>query len=309
MEEELLKTGEFAYLCGTTKETLRHYKNIGLLCPVAYAENGYALYSPLQLSDYLLIASLQHAGCSLLEIKGYLEDPDAEELDRVIADRIAAIAHERKVLLQQKVLLENTLVRMRARHDWIHNPAPYKLEVCNTEYFIDSGMLHACSSLDTLAHEQAVSFVRHILDTWGQGKNQGKVSELQGNYRVGLDAFLSEKPQEDFHVCTRTHVRHRRTDTCDDNQANRHKRVQHNDGELIKKPAGTYFKYLRVLNLEDAVHKDDALDEIFATYRSMKELLFREGFTPISDVFERELSLYTGKSDDLIYSELSVRVL
>ena len=32
--------------CGTTKETLRHYKDIGLLMPVAKAENGYQLYSP-----------------------------------------------------------------------------------------------------------------------------------------------------------------------------------------------------------------------------------------------------------------------
>ena len=26
-------SGEFAKLCGTTKETLRHYDSLGLLCP------------------------------------------------------------------------------------------------------------------------------------------------------------------------------------------------------------------------------------------------------------------------------------
>ena len=41
MPDDLLKAGEFAHLCGTTKETLRHYKDIGLLMPVAKAENGY----------------------------------------------------------------------------------------------------------------------------------------------------------------------------------------------------------------------------------------------------------------------------
>lgn len=30
MPDDLLKAGEFARLCGTTKETLRHYKDIGL---------------------------------------------------------------------------------------------------------------------------------------------------------------------------------------------------------------------------------------------------------------------------------------
>lgn len=52
MPDDLLKAGEFAHLCSTTKETLRHYKDIGLLQPVAKAENGYQLYSPLQISDY-----------------------------------------------------------------------------------------------------------------------------------------------------------------------------------------------------------------------------------------------------------------
>lgn len=293
MAEELLKTGEFAYLCGTTKETLRHYKDIGLLCPVAYAENGYALYSPLQLSDFLLISSLQHAGCSLMEIKGYFADPDAEGLDKVITERIAAITRERRLLLQQKTLLENTLARTRARHDWIHNPQPYKLEDRDAEYFIDSDVLDGCVSLDALGAQQAVGLVRHILEAWEQGRDQGSVSELQGNYRVGLQAFLQGVPEQDFHICTRTYVR---------------KRSRGMPANLIEKPSGVYFKYLRVLRLEEAIAQDNALEEVFATYRAMKILLDQEGFVPVSDVFERELSLYTGKPDDLIYSELSVKV-
>lgn len=292
-DNDLLKTGEFAYLCDTTKETLRHYKDIGLLCPVAYADNGYALYSPLQLSDFLLISSLHHAGCSLMDIKGYFADPDAEELDRVITERIAAITRERAQLLQQKMLLENTLARARARHDWMKNPAPYKLEVCDTEYFVDGDALQEYGSLDTLAQEQAVSLVRHIVSVWDEGREQGRVGELQGNYRVGLQAFLEGAPERDFHICTRTRVR---------------KQPRNHQSNLVEKPAGTYFKYLRVMNLADALEQANTLDAVFATYRDMKVLLDQEGFTPTSDVFERELSLYTGKTDDLIYSELSVRV-
>lgn len=117
MPDDLLKAGEFARLCGTTKETLRHYRDIGLLGPVAKAKNGYQLYSPLQLSDYLLISSLQQAGCSLHEIKGYLNEPDSEALESVMEDRISAIVEQRRALLMQKSLLENTLARMRARND------------------------------------------------------------------------------------------------------------------------------------------------------------------------------------------------
>lgn len=147
MPDDLLKAGEFAHLCGTTKETLRHYKDIGLLMPVAKAENGYQLYSPLQIGDYLLISSLQQAGCNLQEIKGYLSEPDSEALENVMEDRISAIVEQRRTLLMQKSLLENTLARMRARNDWRHDPAEFKLETCETEYFLDSNISDAFVSI------------------------------------------------------------------------------------------------------------------------------------------------------------------
>lgn len=334
MPDDLLKAGEFAHLCGTTKETLRHYRDIGLLVPVAKAENGYQLYSPLQLSDYLLISSLQQAGCSLHEIKGYLNEPDSEALESVMEDRISAIVEQRRALLMQKSLLENTLARMRARNDWRREPAEFKLETCEAEYFLDSNIsdafvsiaeanlpalieeqlaspagkvtaalqnesIHASdrkpkrtvySSQDGVqVDEQAERVVRHILDTWQQGQKQGDVSELQGNYRVGRKAFLAGEPWKDFHLCTRVRPHKRRKG-------------------LIEKPAGTYFKYLRTMNFAEV--KDDLQPELelFGVYEQMRRVLEREGFTPTSDVFERELSLYTGNIEEIIYSELSVRI-
>ena len=39
-----LTSGAFAALCGTTKETLRHYKDVGLLLPAHQGDNGYFYY-------------------------------------------------------------------------------------------------------------------------------------------------------------------------------------------------------------------------------------------------------------------------
>ena len=39
-----LTSGAFAALCGTTKETLRHYKDISLLSPAHQGDNGYFYY-------------------------------------------------------------------------------------------------------------------------------------------------------------------------------------------------------------------------------------------------------------------------
>ena len=47
----------------------------------------------------------------------------------------------------QKSLLENTLARMRARNDWRHDPAEFKLETCEAEYFLDSDISDAFVSV------------------------------------------------------------------------------------------------------------------------------------------------------------------
>ncbi|MDU2291527.1 MAG: MerR family transcriptional regulator [Clostridium celatum] len=65
MKKSLFTTGKFAELCETTKETLRHYKNIGLLKPEVKEQNGYQYYSQSQLYDYYLINTLKNTGVSI----------------------------------------------------------------------------------------------------------------------------------------------------------------------------------------------------------------------------------------------------
>lgn len=51
-EKGWLTSGFFAALCGTTKETLRHYKDIGLLSPAHQRDNGYFYYDVEQFYDF-----------------------------------------------------------------------------------------------------------------------------------------------------------------------------------------------------------------------------------------------------------------
>ena len=48
--EKFLKTGEFARLCHTTKETLFHYDREGILKPRHVSGNGYRRYGLEQFS-------------------------------------------------------------------------------------------------------------------------------------------------------------------------------------------------------------------------------------------------------------------
>lgn len=69
-----LSSGKFADLCGTTKETLRHYHNKGLLNPVKQEENGYFYYSVNQCLTFELIQLLTQTGNSLEEVKKYIDN-------------------------------------------------------------------------------------------------------------------------------------------------------------------------------------------------------------------------------------------
>ena len=60
-------TGEFAKVCGTTKETLFHYDRIGLLKPQVIGQNRYRYYAAKQFYRYDLIDTLKMAGCSLAD--------------------------------------------------------------------------------------------------------------------------------------------------------------------------------------------------------------------------------------------------
>lgn len=75
-----LKSGEFAELCGTTKNTLIHYDQMGLLKPARVAESGYRLYLASQRYRFLSVRVLADSGMPLQEVKRVLKTDDARAL-------------------------------------------------------------------------------------------------------------------------------------------------------------------------------------------------------------------------------------
>ena len=57
-----LTSGRFAALCGTTKETLRHYKDLNLLVPAHQGENGYFYYDLEQFYDFYAVSIFRQTG-------------------------------------------------------------------------------------------------------------------------------------------------------------------------------------------------------------------------------------------------------
>ena len=296
-KSQLLLSGEFAKLCKTTKETLRHYARVGVLAPVVVDEsNGYKYYSPLQAFDYLLIAALQRSGSSLADIADYLAHPQSLTLLGIMEERVRAIKAERKRLLAQQRVLEDMLAQSRRIRKWADCGCYWMTEeqpACRFVEFDLSQASAACSgafaanSGTPMAEREAPDgvdariidrFVNDVL-LYGRGGRQWF-------YRIGAQAAECGHPEGDFHVCIEVAP------------AQERKRA-------VERPAGTYFKMLRSFTISDMLAEENC---VFDEYAHLIEQARAEGFKPVGDIYEQELSPYAGRLDEKVYSELSIRV-
>lgn len=117
MEKTLFTTGQFAKLCKTTKETLRHYSNIGLLKPETTTENGYKYYSFGQMFQFNYIETLKDAGCSLSVIKDSIDSKNSKDFKEILLDQLDSIMIEKKKIeMREKAIRESI-----KRYDCINN--------------------------------------------------------------------------------------------------------------------------------------------------------------------------------------------
>lgn len=176
-------TGEFAKVCGTTKETLFHYDRIGLLKPQLVGENRYRYYSASQFYRYDLIDTLKIAGCSLTEIKEYLTGYDTgrylELLDRCnkkLEQQKQEIERRQKLLLNSREGVENALNTKVGE--------PY-LSDCEAEYMIVTPVKVEDEISDVYALYQHLSYCgEHQLgDAFQTGSIVKQAELLKKNYQ------------------------------------------------------------------------------------------------------------------------------
>lgn len=104
-----LTSGAFAVLCGTTKETLRHYKDIGLLLPAHQGDNGYFYYDVEQFYDFYAISIFRQTGTPLEEIRRCLQGQDTTETLELLQEQRARLDAERKKLEHMDFVLSSAL--------------------------------------------------------------------------------------------------------------------------------------------------------------------------------------------------------
>ena len=104
-----LTSGAFAALCGTTKETLRHYKDVGLLLPVHQGDNGYFYYDVEQFYDFYAISIFRQTGTPLEKIRRCLRGQDTAQTLALLREQRTQLEAERQKLEHMDFVLSGAL--------------------------------------------------------------------------------------------------------------------------------------------------------------------------------------------------------
>ena len=108
-EKGWLTSGAFAALCATTKETLRHYKDIGLLFPAYQGDNGYFYYDVEQFYDFYAISIFRQTGTPLEEVHRCLQGQDAAQTLELLREQRGRLEEERRKLAHMDFVLSSAL--------------------------------------------------------------------------------------------------------------------------------------------------------------------------------------------------------
>jgi DNA-binding transcriptional MerR regulator/effector-binding domain-containing protein len=93
-KEYSLTVSQFAKLCGTTRDTLRHYYEQKIITPRVDPENGYHYYSPAQISSFFFISTMRQAGCSIQEIRDMIYSSSKDAITRLANAKILDMQRE-----------------------------------------------------------------------------------------------------------------------------------------------------------------------------------------------------------------------
>ncbi len=92
--EYTLTVSQFARLCRTTRDTLRHYYEQKILTPRVDEINGYHYYSASQISSFFFITTMRQAGCSISEISDLIYHSSRDSISKMVNSKILDMQRE-----------------------------------------------------------------------------------------------------------------------------------------------------------------------------------------------------------------------
>ncbi len=105
----MIRIGEFAKLCGVTKDTLFHYERLGLIRPDKIDVNGYRYYSPNQFFHMEMIKALKESGAPLSDIEQFKTSYNSAQYLRIMTRQKEHLISEIKRLESLAAVMENSV--------------------------------------------------------------------------------------------------------------------------------------------------------------------------------------------------------
>ncbi|MCC2865057.1 MerR family transcriptional regulator [Anaerovorax odorimutans] len=206
MEEKIYFTsGEFAKLCGTTKETLRHYHNKGILMPQKKGENGYFYYEAWQFFEFDLIGLLIYAGNSLEQIREYLQAHSTERFLKLMDSSKERLLRKKAKIENMLRVVENTV--SLASLGLTHDGTQLTIVPCKTEYYLtvpikESDYENKRNLLDAFSQFWAHSAENPLIGEYPYSYVVPEESYSAGDYAIKYIAGKLDEPSEkqDIHT-------------------------------------------------------------------------------------------------------------
>ncbi len=134
--EYFLTTGEFAKMCSTTRDTLRHYHEIGLITPQKNEENGYYYYSLAQVTSFYFISLFRQLDTPLANIKECLTASDETTYYNFCRDQLNSLVKMRTEINRKIVALSNaTMLMHHMKHAAEGEPHVFSFREQTVYYF------------------------------------------------------------------------------------------------------------------------------------------------------------------------------
>lgn len=270
MKKQYFTSGEFADLCNTTKETLRHYNYIDLLKPEKLAPNGYQYYSDLQISDFYLIATLKNTGCSLEKIRRYFSTPDQAGFQSILKEQLNALIKDKQKLIRKEKLLRHSIEKFELLQDGSKLGICH-IEECEKEYYIATPV----KSNIILSGAWAEAMKEHIY--YCREHDFGE--EYQLSYLMMHENFMNGDYYNGISICSRIASR----------------KVSE---RLHIKPKSRYIKLVNQWNP----------NSYNIPYNTIKAYAKNNGFEICGNAYESEISLYMQTNEESYFTEISVQI-
>lgn len=254
-EGKYLSSGEFAKLCKTSKVTLRHYKDIGLLKPAAEGRNGYLYYEPEQFYDYYLIYILKKTGTSLAEIKAYQNHQNPQSVLELLKTQKIRLSELKCEMEQMERVVSHFIENIEQGLD-----SRYDMDSPVVEYQKEEHMI-AIPVAELQEKDEEIGFISLLHRYVAICQEHGLTTDYQTGAILSREEFLKGK-QKVTHIYTKIE--------------------KPNDSPYYRrKPSGFYFTLL------DKGHWDTA-----ASYETLLEHIKKHHRMVTGDVYAYDLAGY-----------------